>query len=356
MATIHDYDGYDDYPTAQLAREHPRTVGAVTIGAGGRNGGTHLICTGRKAYACRAVPISPPGELVIGAYLTFSALDCYFADFRDATKSQICFYVGGDGSISAYRFTSSVYESDFGGSLQWNDGYRALLGSSAAGVVAAGQGANVQLRVLVSDTVGVIGVMVNGALVLTLTGQDTRNGIAGISNVLLGNGNDSTHGSGNVTVDDLWLADDYVGDMRADSHYEISDGPHQDGTPSTGVDHYACVDETSPNDDTDYVALANAGDRECYGIEAFKNSGAAIAAVMIVLDAKKVDAGGATLGAHIHGAGSPGADYDAAGQGLTTAYTRIKQLYQTDPDSGSPETAWDEAGFEALNYGYKKVA
>lgn len=372
---IHDFDGYDDYVTALLLREHVRVESStyVAIVSGGRNSGNRLECkcydSGGTIYSGRVVRAVTPTvatTLAWGAYLSLSNLteQTYLFDVRDAVTSHLLVLVATDGSIGVYR---SSKLGDWGNRSDYNNeiGFSATeLGRTVAGVVSAGVPFHFQAKVLVSDTVGTVEVRVNGVTVLTLTGQDTRNGsTATITNLLYGVARPGVLASGaagalNVTAyfDDLWLADDFVGDRRVDSHYPIEDGANQDGTPSSVGDHFALVDEASPDDDTSYVTLAAADDRESYGVEAFKNTGATIDAVMVVMDAKKTDAGSATLGAHIHSPGSPGTDYDGTAQGLTTDYARYKQVYETDPDSGSPGDPWDEAGFNAAEFGDLKVA
>jgi hypothetical protein len=346
---IHDFDGYDDYPTAQLLREHVRIVGAaVSIVSGGRNGGNRLRCNAAANYVCRAFKTSP-AEVVIGAYLEIAAFPVPFLEFRDATNGQVYLIVESDGSIGVYR--PSIPENDFNYPLPYNDGYRTLLGRTAAGVISAALPFHIQARLLVSDTVGELEIRVNGVPRLTLTNQDTRTGTATITNILIGNGNVPGGGVA-VYVDDLWSASTFVGDRRVDSHYPIADGANQDGVASSGPadPHYPMVDEPSPDDDTSYVTLDAAGERESYGCEDFKNPGASIDAVMIVVDAKKTDAGAATLATHIR---QDATNDDGTTQGITTDYARYKQVYETDPVRTG---AWDEAGFEAAEFGLKKVA
>lgn len=356
MPTIYDFDGFEDYPTAGIAREHLRTGGDLAVVSGGRNGGNRLRCNSVNGYISgfggRAIAAAP-ATVAVGAYVQSVSLASlvYLLDFRDTTQSHVLISVNVDGSVSVSR---STYSGDFGYSGTFGYGGQAtVLGTSAPGLVSADAPFHLQVKVTVDNAAGAVEVLVNGVPALTLTGKDTQNaGTASVTHVLYG----GPGGLGYVYFDDVWLADDFIGDRRVDSHFPTSDGANQDGTPSSAGDHFAMVDEATPDDDTSYVTLAAASDRESYGCEDFKNPGASIDAVMVVLDAKKTDAGAATLGTHIHGPGSPGTDYDGTAQGLTTDYGRYKQVYETDPDSGSPGDPWDEAGFNAAEYGAVKAA
>lgn len=345
---IYDFDGFEDYATAGIDREHLRTGGDLAVVSGGRNGGNRLRCS-NNGFGARVIAAAP-ATVAIGAYLEVASLATvvYLFDFRDASRSHLTVRVNVDGSVTVMR---SLTNGDFAydGAFGYGGYLPTVLGSSAAGTVSAGTPFQIQVKVAIDNATGAVEVRVNGVAVLTLTNQDTQNaGSATVTHILYG----GAGATGYVYVDDLWLADDFLGDRRVDSHFPTSDGTNQDGTPSSAGDHFAMVDEASPDDDATYVTLAAADDRESYGVEAFKNTGASIDAVMVVLDAKKTDAGAANLGASVR-AGA--ADYDGASQGLTTAYARLKEVYATDPASGSPGTVWDEAAFNAAEFGAVKV-
>jgi hypothetical protein len=48
--------------------------------------------------------------------------------------------------------------------------------------------------------------------------------------------------------------------------YPNADTADADRSPSAGTDHYAVVDETTVNGDTDYVASGTAGDLDLYEV------------------------------------------------------------------------------------------
>lgn len=346
---IYDFDGFEDYATAGLLRENLRASGACAIVSGGRNSGNRLRCQYGypSGYVCRAVPAAPQ-TVVVGFYGQQVSLGsrAYFLEFRDATRAHVMIGVNTDGSVFALR-SSQAGDFDPSGGTE--------LGTSRAGVINADIPFLIQVAVTISDSAGSVEIRVNGVQVLTISPDDTRNaGTETVTNILVGAG----YGPGGtyLYVDDLWIASDFLGDRRVDSHFPVNDGANRDGVPKDAGDHCEMVDESpEPDDDTSYVTLAAADDRESYGIEAFKNPGATIDAVLVVLDAKKEAAGAALVAAHIHGPGSPGADYDGTAQGLATDYTRLKEVYETVPGSGSPGSPWDETVFNSAEFGCVKA-
>ncbi|HUU82757.1 MAG TPA: hypothetical protein VM243_04555 [Phycisphaerae bacterium] len=349
MPTIYDFDGFEDYATAGILREHVRVNGAPTIVSGGRNGGSRLRCSAAQ-WVCRAFPSALTEFCISGYFESNVAATSHFLGFRNALYESLQARLASDGSLAFYACASSIYA---GGDFGDNVGY-ALLGATPSALFVANEPVHVAVEVLLGATTGEIHVYRNGVLFYQLLNVNTNgSGLTPtITNFLLGSKTTAV-----IYADDVIVSSASVGDRRVDSHFPTADGDHQDGTPSTGSDHYAVVDEApEPNDDTDYVTLATADDRESYGCEAFKNSGATIDAVMVVLDAKKTDAGTATLAASVRTPGSPGADFDGTAVGVSTTYGRQKEVYQWDPASGSPAAAWDEAGFNAAEFGAVKVA
>lgn len=163
----------------------------------------------------------------------------------------------------------------------------------------------------------------------------------------------------NTSVNKYWYMDDcyvkndttYLGDVRVDAHYPTADGTTHTFTPSTGSSHFALVDETAPNDDTDYNTAVTAALKDTFIVEALKNPGAAIKAVQLTPCVKKADVGAATICTVVR---HNGTDYDGTTQyPPATNYIYMPQVYETNPGTG---VAWTESGFNNAEFGYKKVA
>jgi hypothetical protein len=359
---LYDCDGYSDYTTAQLTREHVRVEAAenVSIVAGGRNGGGRLqaihssggasiINSGR---AVRAIAASP-ATLHWGHYITVSTLGAqvFLYDVRDATNSHVLIAVNTDGSLVAFR---SAYTGDFGSSAGRVPGDAATqLGITAPGIVTAGQSFAFKATVTVDDATGAVSLFVNGIEVLTLTNQNTRNGgTATITNLLYG----AAGRTPSVTVhyEDFWCGSVMLpGDRRVDSHLPIADGANTDFTPSAGSDHFEMVNEATPDDDTTTVTATAVNSRDTYKVESFKNPGGTIDGVVVVLVGKRADANSAQLATCIR---SGGANHDGTPIGITTIYGHHKQAYDVDPGTTA---AWAETAFGAAGtaeFGQHKAA
>jgi hypothetical protein len=329
MPTIYDFDGYEDYATAGRLRENLRSLYGSIV-SGGRNGGSRLSCV--VGSTARALPVAVT-TLAVGAYIELPALPFPVLEFRSVTSGEVQLFAESDGSVSARRCGA-------GGWSDLNPSANTLLGTSAPNLIHVSVPFHMQMKAVMHAATGSVEVRINGVVALTLSNINTIEVSGSLTHVAMGNG----------YFDDYYAASDFLGDRRVDSHKPTEDGTNQDGTPSSAGAHYAMVDEMpEPDNDTSYVTLAAASDRESYGCEDFKNPGAPINAVMVVVDAKKTDAGAATMAPSIF----KGSDHDGATVGLATDYTRIKEIYETDPDTTDP---WDEAGFEAAEFGALKVA
>jgi hypothetical protein len=359
---IYDFDGYEDYPTAQLGREHVRVEipANVSVVSGGRNGGSRLACVsngsnlGTTGRVVRAMPTV--ATLCWGHYLMVTSLatTVWLYDLRDATVSHVLIVANVDGSLAAYRSTGTN-NFDFGSNGATLGNSAVLLGTTAAGTILAGEEFALKAKVTVDDASGVIELYVNGVQVLTLTGQDTRNsGTATITNLLHGAGRNGGAGSATVYYDDFWAGSTVLpGDRRVDSHYPIQDGAETGFTPSSGTDHYAMVDEASPDDDTSKVTAVTPGLRDTYKVEAFKNPGGSIDAVKTVLTCKKVAPNSAQLATCIYSNAAP---HDGTAQGLTTTWMNVGEVAEVDPGTSA---AWAENAFGAAgtaDFGQHKAA
>lgn len=361
---LYDADGYSDYNTAQLTREHVRVEvpANVSIVAGGRNGGGRLYCTAtgnqisQMGRVARAIPAAP-ATLAWGHYITVVSLAptrVALYDVRDATRSHVLIAVNQDGSLSAFR---AQMTEDFGASNLTTSAALSgavLLGTTAPGLVSANVGFAFKALVTVDDAAGVVRLWVNGVEVLALTNQDTQNvGTASITALLHGCGATGTALS-QVYYEDFWCGSVMLsGDRRVDSHRPIQDGANADFTPSSGTDHYAMVDEATPDDDTSKLTATLVGSRDTHKMESFKNPGGTIDGVVVVLVGKRADANSAQLATCIR---SGGVNHDGTPQGITTAYDHHRQAYDTDPGTG---IGFAEAAFGAdgtAEFGMHKAA
>lgn len=231
------------------------------------------------------------------------------------------------------------------------------LGSTASGVVTfSGTFYYIELLVVIDNSAGAITLEVNGASVLTLTSQDTRNGgtsgvcnsvgICGIQNtgtrwddLILFDGNDT--GDGWTTLH---------GDRRIDAHLVDGNGNSSQWTRSTGADQYATVDDSTPNDDTDYNETTTAGNKDTMTLAALAAAGYNPDAVQVDLYCRKTEAGECSVCTVLR---ISGAETDGTTTHLSQTYAyQVSQRYGEQPSTA----AWTEAVFNAMEVGYKKVS
>ena len=346
MATPYDFDGYEDYDSTGLLREHTRIHGTPTIGTtGARNSGQALNC-GYGTYACRSLTANL-ATVAVGDWFTLWTPTgaTYVYDFRDETLSHVVIAVNADGSISALRAgaIASYPLQDYG-----NCAGLTTLGTSATGVITSGVAVNLQVLVVISATVGQVLVTVNGTAVLNLTNIDTLNsGAAYVTNLLMGDMNAT---GGSVSFDDYWAADANLGDVRVDYHYPTGDGSYHQSTPSAGSGRWAMVGEhPEPDDDVTYNSFA-VGNLDTYTHTAFVNTGASILGVLTVLDASKASAGTAQMKQACLRSGT---NYENPAFSLSSSYDRYKRVMVVDP---ATSVAWTETNFNSGQFGAHRTA
>src|SRR5262249_36678260 len=126
----------------------------------------------------------------------------------------------------------------------------------------------IEVKITISDTVGVVTVRVNGTSTgwLALTSQDTQNGgPSTITNIILGGDLVTNASNAPSHFDDVVILDttgavnnDFLGDCRVEAIFPNGAGNYAQWTPSTGS-NFQNVDENPPNDDSDYNSSSTAG-------------------------------------------------------------------------------------------------
>ena len=363
-------DGLDHYTAAQVTRKWAAiddTYGTAVMDTGRVGSGQSLRSGPTGGYANRlkrGIAASTQGVFGFGLkfskYPGSSVTECgagALCAVGTATVNHIYPYMDTAGNVSIRRCDS----------LLWGTV------TTLAGPVPSGVSVDAwnyyEFEWVLHATAGSAKLSINGVEVLSVSGVRTYSAsstAAATVMTLLG----TPTGSGNffpswvvlTAAGYTWIDDVYVllgssglaaslGDMRVDAHWPTSDGAIITFTPSTGIVHYVLVNDVMPDDDTGYNHALIAGCKDLFGLEAFKNSGSAIKGLQLVACAEKDGAGTATL-AHV--VRHNGADYD--GDTLApgaSAYAFYRQVHETNPGTG---VAFTELGFNACQYGYKKVA
>lgn len=228
--------------------------------------------------------------------------------------------------------------------------------TTVSGVLLPGQFNFIELIGKVHDTTGYYHVRVNGVVVATVTGADTRNA---------GTGTCGAHWFGNTNVtgffdgrwDDyaFWLNPSSSGDYLGDGH-EVAVLPNAAGnytqfnpSASTNVsnvdDAYGSVDS-----DTTYNSEATVGDKDTFNFPSIPTTPGLIHGVVTSATMRKDDSGARTARQL---ARISSTDYEGASVALLDTYSKNDRWMPVSPASS---VAWTEAEFNAAEFGYKVQA
>ena len=216
----------------------------------------------------------------------------------------------------------------------------------------------VEVKATVADSGGLVQVRLDGAQVLSFTG-DTRNaGAAEIATVRFSNHFVASGTRHALRLDDALFCDgggrrnnDFLGDVRVVTLRPNADTAQADFTPSAGTAHHSLVAE-APDDDggASYVESGTVGHKDLYGYQDLTGMPAGIMAAQLATVARKDDAGSRSLRA-VPKSGVPTAN--GATRVLGTTYALYDNRFEVDPATGA---AWSKAGIDALQAGVEVVA
>lgn len=227
-----------------------------------------------------------------------------------------------------------------------------LVATSSAAVFAQNAWYFVQLRARIANSGGTLDLYVNGALVLSYSGdtQNTANAYANAWDV--GTDNNATRVDNIVLYNESGNApNSRTPETRIYAELPTGAGAATGFTPSAGS-NYQCVDEQPNDGDTTFVSAAASPTDDLYAYPASQvPSGAIVYAVALEVVARKDDAGGNDLKALIRSGGTTFAG--SSTWGLTTTYQRFKQTWDLDPNTGA---AWTVANANAAEIGQRRNA
>lgn len=204
----------------------------------------------------------------------------------------------------------------------------------------------IEIKVVLSDTVGEVTVKIDGAQKLNLTSKDTIY-------------------DGDGTIDDIMIYQEstdtvYVDDIVIDSsawpgvgglHVLVPSGAgnYTNWTPSTGS-NYECVNENPPTDDTDYVSTdaSVTGTKDSYAMGNLSVSAHSIPRVGVFSKAKLDASGSGNLIPFLR---SNSTDDDGDTTALSTSWKWCNGYWDTDPGNG--DIAWTDTNVNALEAGIK---
>jgi len=222
------------------------------------------------------------------------------------------------------------------------------LGSSAVGLISDQTWYHVAFKVLLHDSAGTIDVELDGVNVLTLTGQDTKNGGTKTVFDTFWVRGCQTGGSAAIHFDDIYVANalgtvnnDFLGICRVDHLLPNADSTPEEWDRSTGTDSFALIDEADPNGDTDYISSDVLNEVTQVGFGNLTDLDHEIYGVQLSSYARKDDSG---LASYRHAISSDGNVDVGPDRALTEAYVVYADVFELDPDG---DIAWTAAQVNA---------
>lgn len=264
------------------------------------------------------------------------------------TNHQICAFYGDAGATQHITLGLNV-----SGQLEVRRGnFGGTLIATGTTVFGLNTWVYIECRVVISDTVGVVQVRLNGSATneINFTG-DTKN--AGTNSTIDGIGGPTRVASSNEFQSDLYVCDatgsvnnTWLGDVAVRTLIPNGDGNSSQllGSDGNSVSNYQQVDDV-PYNTTDYNGSATVGQKDTYALADLPAGVTAVYGVRVNGYFAKSDAGLASAKIVTR---SGGTDYAPTTRTLTTSYLEFSEIRETDPATSA---AWTPANVNALQVG-----
>lgn len=275
--------------------------------------------------------------------------------------------IAGFALRSAYSFDQTIFYFQYGGTSYlyltinslgqltvYGPGY-AYIGSSVVGAIPINVYKYIEIKDVISATVGSIELRIDGISVFSVSGINTcASGPEQITSLQIGSGADI--GAIYWDLDDLYVCDgtgalnnDFLGDVRVQAIYPSGNGTTSNlvGSDGNSTDNYALVDEVVP-DGADYVESSTVGDKDTYAYGDLGVSGI-VHGVQILPLAVKTDGGIRSITSVARVSGT---EEDGASQPLSMSYTYFPDMRNTKPGGG----AWTVSDVNSAEFGVKITA
>jgi hypothetical protein len=346
-------EGFAHFRTSAEWGAKGHTSGGVNLGwdpTTGR-GGRGRMRLGLNATAHCVLPAARATTYVHVAFNTPSYVYTQFLEFRGQTHSHVGIFGLGDGSLYAYRYSTTFGVIPFlttGVDTQ-------VLGSTAPGVWRPSVWHQMQAKCTVSNGAGEVVIIMDGIEVLNLTGLDTY--VAGnVATSMVGMGNNG--GSSYVDYSDLLISNDvtgdndgFLGDVAVYESTDPVDGFYLDWVRSSGAGTWSShVDDNPKDDDTTQVRSDANGQRVSFFFPAVAASLGTPIAVKECVAYRKEEP---SLGLLQLFTRSGGADVDGVTKPATESYKWDEQIHDVDPADSLP---WSTAKVNATELGLHNVS
>lgn len=332
MTLLH-IDGFD---LGDFATRYTTSTGASS-GSGATN---TRFNSGRSIATGSFSPVTKP--------LTASATIISGVAIRCGTSDMT---IGFNADTGAVNHVTVVLTTTGTLNVYRGPGAGILLGT-VAGAFSSSSWVFVEMKVTVSDTVGVIEVRLNGSTspTINVTGADTRN--AGTSTNI--DQMTLNHNGGSGHYDDWYIlntlgsapVNTFLGDCRVHTLSPSGNGTSSQfvGSDADSVNNYLLVNE-QPFDTANYVGSATVNNKDTYAMTDLAGTVVTVFATQEVAYAAKSDAGAATIKTVVR---SGATDYASSAGTLATSYAPFVNLREVDP---ATTAAWTTSGVNAAEVG-----
>lgn len=333
-------DSWDHYTTLLEKWTTTFGTGTLSISAGNGRRGTpslRFVTSTQTAYVQKTIDAQATWTVGFWVKVSSFASAPILMSFMDDTVEHMRLHATAAGLLVASRAGTT-------------------LGTSSSGLT-LNTGAYVEYKVTINDTTGAYEIKVNGTSVLSGSSADTRNAGNSTANIIrLGTASNTT---ATIDYDDLYILDStgavnttFLGDTKIECKYPSATGTTNAWTPSTGTaaNGFQLIDETDPNDDTDYLSSNTTNQVFTYNVENLSATTGTIHGVQTNLFARKDDAGTRSI-APVMRSGTT--DYVGSTVNLADAYAYLTSIREVDPDTSA---AFTISGFNAAEVGAKLIA
>lgn len=208
-----------------------------------------------------------------------------------------------------------------------------------------------ETQVKIANSGGTVEVRLNGATVVTFTGDTRNGGAAGVVN----RAGFLADGTGQQKfIDDIYILNEqgsapdntFLGDVRAWPLHPNGNGNYSQllGSDANSTDNYLLVDEVGTPSIADYVGSATDGEKDTYTFEDLAASVGTIFGVELRMFAAKTEIGNKGIRAVIR----RGSDVTGADFALATTAATYRELYALDPIAAA---AWTITNVNSTEFG-----
>lgn len=340
--TLISQDGMDSYNVpADLSTKYGSVGASVTIDTtGGRYGEGCISSGGFSSSVVETMPTAQ-GELWTGFAISntdtaYKAVAGIFS-VLGANDAEVVLYYSPISGIFTFQTTSGTV--------------------IASGIGSLGTGVYHWLEI--RSIIGVSGVLelwLDNVRKINFIGPTNPHGGTNIAAISIAGGgkNDSLI----AKFDDKYILNTLgtrnnarKGDGRIETVYAISDFGPNDGTPLTGDDHFAMVDEVYIDYATSTISLPNTvGKKEVFAFNPMSDTPNNIWALRVVSVVEKSDGSTCNGAAYVNSSSTIGIGPTVP---ILTTWSDVEGIFETDPNTSAP---WTEAAINAVKAGIEIVA